>query len=287
MSPSDRAGEPIARAGTVQRAADGPHTDTPAYGPPQLPLALGSVIVIPCYNEAERLRRAELRDYFLGHADTGVLFVDDGSRDSTAEVLQALCVEIGPRAAMLRLSVNSGKAEAVRRGMLMAIASSPRFVAFWDADLATPLDLIDAFRGVLDEREHLLVVLGARVKLLGFDVQRHATRHFTGRVFATAASIVLQIPVYDTQCGAKMFRVSPAVTQAFSEPFMSRWIFDVEILARLLVHRRRGGAERPEACMFEYPLPRWEDVRGSKLSLGDYGRAAIDLARIWRRYTSA
>ena len=287
MSAPDRTDDPFTRAATLQRADEGELAHAAPHSQRLLPLALDSVVVVPCYNEEARLPRAEIRDYFLGRAGTGVLFVDDGSQDGTAETLEALCNDIGPRAAMLRLPLNAGKAEAVRRGMQAAMASRPRFLAFWDADLATPLALIEAFRGVLEERDHLLVVLGARVKLLGFDVERRATRHFSGRIFATAASIVLRIPVYDTQCGAKMFRMSPEAAQAFSEPFMSRWIFDVEILARLLVSRRRGGAERPEACMFEYPLPRWKDVRGSKLSIADYGRAAIDLTRIWWRYRSA
>ena len=81
-----------------------------------------------------------------------------------------------------------------------------------------------------------------------------------------------------------MFRATDVVTEAFAEPFVSRWIFDVEVLARLLARRRRDGAARPEDCMYEYPLPKWEDVGGSKLALRDYWRAALELSRIWRRY---
>lgn len=249
----------------------------------RLRTALGAVIVIPCYNEEKRLRRADILAYFERHTDLGVIFVDDGSRDRTVDVLRSLCAEIGPRAAMLPLPANRGKAEAVRAGLRSALKARPRYIAFWDADLATPLELITEFQKVLEERPHLLMVLGARVKLLGFDIERHAARHISGRLFATAASLALRIPVYDTQCGAKMFRVSPEVAEVFEQPFKSRWIFDVEILARLLARRRRDGADRPERCMLEFPLPQWEDVRGSKVSLRSYMRAAIDLTRIWWR----
>ncbi len=263
---------------------EAPTAETSGLWPGSLRTGLQTVVVIPCYNEEDRLRRADIRAYFERHADIGVIFVDDGSRDATGEVLRTLCSEIGQRAATLRLPANRGKGEAVRAGVRSAMGAQPRYIAFWDADLATPLELITEFRQVLAQRPHVLMVLGARVKLLGFDVERRASRHFSGRVFATATSLALRIPVYDTQCGAKMFRVSSEVAEAFEQPFMTRWIFDVEILARLLARRRRDGAERPEHCMFEFPLPKWEDIRGSKLSLRDYARAAVDLTRIWRRY---
>ena len=286
-----RRGDESGTGGVRHRPASWVHAYTaevhraPASG--ALGAAVLTVVVVPCYNEAARLPTAELLGHFESRPDLGVIFVDDGSTDETAEVLRALCEAIGPRATMLRLPVNSGKAEAVRAGLRCAIETNPRYIAFWDADLATPLALIASFEHLLDERPHLLMVLGARVKLLGFDIERRAARHVSGRVFATAASLALRIPVYDTQCGAKMFRVTPDVVAMLAQPFMSRWIFDVEMLARLLARRRRAGDRRPESCMHEFPLPRWQDVRGSRLSARDYVRAAVDLARIWWRYSRA
>jgi hypothetical protein len=68
--------------------------------------------------------------------------------------------------------------------------------------------------------------------MLGRDIRRSAFRHYAGRLFATFASLQLRLPVYDTQCGAKIFRATPEVVALFGRPFRLRWCFDVEVLSR-------------------------------------------------------
>ena len=126
--------------------------------------------------------------------------------------------------------------------------------------------------------------MGSRVALLGRDIRRSAVRHFTGRVFATAASIVLGLPVYDTQCGAKLFRVTPRFQELVSQPFRTRWIFDVEILARMVSETKPTNSDFARPTIYEYPLERWHDVQGSRLKLLDFVVAGIDLAAIYWRY---
>jgi hypothetical protein len=126
--------------------------------------------------------------------------------------------------------------------------------------------------------------MGARIKLLGRRVVRRASRHYLGRVFATAASLTLDLGVYDTQCGAKLFRVTPGTAEIFAERFISRWIFDVEIIARMIaVHRRRNGVP-VERLIYELPLQEWQDVGGSRIKLIDWPIAFVDLMRIYFRY---
>jgi dolichyl-phosphate beta-glucosyltransferase len=239
-----------------------------------------TIVVIPCYNEADRLDVAAFEDFARTRSNARLLFVDDGSTDATAAVLARLA-DAHPRRLLVRgLPHNRGKAEAVRQGLLEAFAYGPTYVGYWDADLATPLPAIAALRSVLEQKPDRHVVMGSRVALLGRRIERSAVRHYLGRVFATAASLVLRLPVYDTQCGAKMFRVSAAVRAVFAEPFLSRWIFDVEILARLPA--QFGAAD----VVYEQPLDRWVDVAGSKLRPRHFLLAAGDLLRIWRRYGS-
>src|SRR5687768_13536106 len=191
-----------------------------------------AIIVIPCYNEAGRLQVQVFQTFTCaGHA-LRFLFVDDGSTDDTWQVLQALHASDPQRFMIDRLPENAGKAEAVRQGVLRAWAAGAEYIGYWDADLATPLEAIPAFCDRLDARPDLLIVFGARVRLLGQTVARRAVRHYLGRIFATAASLVLGVAVYDTQCGAKLFRASAEVHSLFQRPFVTRWLFDVELLAR-------------------------------------------------------
>lgn len=234
-------------------------------------------LVVPCYNEAERLPRQAFLDFLGRTPDTSLLFVDDGSTDDTARVLQELAAAAGPAVRVLSLAGNVGKAEAVRCGILAAFEQRPAFVGFWDADLATPLAVVRDFLAVLDERPRVDIVIGSRVRLLGHDVRRRPVRHYAGRLFATAASLVLGLPVYDTQCGAKVFRASEAVRQAFASPFCSSWVFDVELLARYL---DAVGRERAERSICELPLMTWNDIPGSKVRIWHGFRAAWDLVRI-------
>ncbi len=227
-----------------------------------------TIISIPCFNEADRLRLGEFRR-FLELSEHGLLFVDDGSTDTTPQVLAEFC-EQNERAAVLRLSDNRGKGEAVRAGLLRSIAQQVDIVGYADADLATPVEEILRLIEVISE-EDVAAVIGSRIAFLGTEIERRAVRHYLGRVFATAASLILRKRVYDTQCGAKVFRTSDALARALAEPFRSRWAFDVELLGRLWVS---------PASIIEVPLRRWADVGGSKIGLMGMVRVAFDLVRI-------
>jgi len=244
---------------------------------PALPTRLQ--LVIPCYNEALRLDTSTFVRFVTARSDVGLLFVDDGSTDSTAQVLQALADKCAGRVDTLLLPRNRGKAQAVQRGMVAAMDKQPELVGYWDADLATPLDAIDEFINVLDTHSDIDIVMGSRVKLLGRRIDRHAHRHYAGRVFATAASLALGLEVYDTQCGAKIFRVNPQIQRVFATPFVSKWVFDVEILAR---YANVVGAGRASSSIYELPLTAWTDVPGSKVKVRHAARAFWDIARIWR-----
>jgi glycosyltransferase involved in cell wall biosynthesis len=241
-------------------------------------------LVIPCYNEAHRLRLEDFRSALDCMPWLSLLFVDDGSTDQTAAMLAPFCERHGDRSAIIALRANSGKGEAVRVGLQEALARSP-LVGYWDADLAAPLQEVGPLRATLLERSDIDWAWGIRLRSLGRDVQRKPLRHVLGRLFATVTSVLLRIPVYDSQCGAKLFRSNPVLVYALSSRFSARWIFDVELLARGMLLAPRSGVQA--ARILEQPLGRWTHQSGSKLRPIDFVRAVMELVGIVRRCTTA
>jgi dolichyl-phosphate beta-glucosyltransferase len=243
-----------------------------------------TVVVVPCYNEAKRLDIRAFSAFLSDPDEAHLLFVDDGSTDDTVRILRQLQTSFPSQVSVLELKQNGGKAEAVRQGMLKALASGrATVVGYWDADLATPLDSIRSFIGVLTLTPAIQMIFGSRVKLLGRHVERRPERHYLGRVFATVASLVLRLPIYDTQCGAKLFRSSPVMAKVFGEPFISKWIFDVEIIARY-IRLQPGRQAAVGQSIYEYPLEQWSDVGGSKVKPLDFVTAFFDLLKIRSKY---
>ena len=242
-----------------------------------------TVLVVPCYNEADRLAPEAFLRGLDEEPRLRLRLVDDGSTDGTLAVLRRIQAAAPDRVRVTACAKNGGKAEAVRQGVLASLESSPALVGYWDADLATPLPEVSRFIARLDARPEVRVVLGSRVRLLGYQIRRKASRHIFGRGFATVVSTMLSLHVYDTQCGSKVFRATPELAAAFAKPFMSRWVFDVELLIRLMAGWERQGLEAAEVIE-ELPLLSWEDVAGSKVSMLDALRAIGQVGAIGRRY---
>ena len=97
-------------------------------------------VVIPCYNEEERLMSKEFTDYIDKHTGYHLCFVNDGSKDKTLDVLHDLKKGREDFITVYDCEKNGGKAEAVRQGMLyMAKQEDLDYIGFLDADLSTDL----------------------------------------------------------------------------------------------------------------------------------------------------
>lgn len=236
-------------------------------------------VVIPCYNEEQRIPLDKFKDFTRSNQMFDFCFVNDGSKDKTAVVLEKFVHDNPGRFYFCDQQPNQGKAEAVRKGInyILAIGNYD-FVGFLDADLATPLEELPGLYRVVEERRSVQMVMGARLKRLGANVVRKNTRHYMGRVFATVVSVLYRLPVYDSQCGAKLIASGLAV-KIFDKPFHSQWLFDVE-----LILRTRELFPESATIIYEYPLNEWIEKGGSKIKFTHLLRMPGELLKIYRHY---
>ena len=229
-------------------------------------------LVVPCKNEALRLNPAAFREAIEEVPGLSLLFVDDGSTDATADVLAHLA-ESSPAIDALYLPQNLGKAEAVRAGIRHLLsAGGEGLVGFWDADLATPLSEVRRFVQAFGRDDRTELVVGIRWPHLGARIDRTIFRSCTGVFMKFLIRCVLTVPVYDTQCGAKVMTRALAA-RLFERPFVSRWLFDVELLRRMERRAVLRGVR-------ELPLEDWRDVGGSKMTFRAAVFSVFDLFRI-------
>lgn len=234
-------------------------------------------IIIPCYNEANRLPVDDYNSYLSKHMGK-LVFVNDGSKDQTIDVLKKIQKNHPLSVSILDLQNNVGKAEAIRRGILEMTSNLPDdILGYMDADLSTPFKEVGYFVEALENSDFNLI-FGSRIARIGANIHRFHSRHYFGRVVATMISIYLGIPIYDSQCGAKFFR-APFAHQIFSEPFVSRWLFDVEIFKRII----QGGMKVDDLC-YEMPLHTWIEKGDSKLTIRDVLNLPLEFFKIANYY---
>lgn len=230
-------------------------------------------VVIPAYNEEARVggTLARMTAWLDGRGeDYEILVVDDGSRDTTARVVEE-AARRQPRVRLLSLPANRGKGAAVRTGVL---ASRGGEVLFSDADLATPIEELAKLRAEL-ARGHDIAI-GSRA-LPGADirVRQHRVRELMGKTFNVIVRSLVGGAIRDTQCGFKLFRGDVA-RELFAASRVDGFAFDVEIL--LLARPRYKVAEVPVV---------WRHVEESRVSPGiDAAHMFVDVLRLKLRRKS-
>lgn len=229
-------------------------------------------LIIPMYREAGRIDAAvhALATSKLAEPDIEIIFVDDGSDDATSDRVQAVCLEAGLRAELVRLPMNQGKGAAVRAGVLQARGE---VVGFSDADLScAPDDIVRVFSAV--EAGDADVAIASRTDPdSALPVRQPLLRRSSGFVFNMALRALSLTKFADTQCGLKAFTQS-AARELFEPLRTRRFAFDVEVLARARVAR---------LTVKEIPVT-WQHVEASRVRpFADGSRMLLDAVAIrWR-----
>lgn len=238
-------------------------------------------IIVPCYNEGERINLNTFLEFSKKYNFINILFVNDGSTDDTSELL--LKIVDNKSIYLLNLTENQGKAQAVRKAALYINNSiSSEWIAYWDADLATPLEeILHMYNSILNNN-NLDIVFASRIKRIGSNINRSTSRHLIGRILSSFVSIILKLPIYDSQCGAKLIR-SSIIDIIFHDEFISKWLFDIELIAR---YRNYNGIKKTLCSLFEYPLLNWTEIPGSKIKFSYIFKIPIELYRINNKYNN-
>jgi CheY-like chemotaxis protein/glycosyltransferase involved in cell wall biosynthesis len=239
-------------------------------------------VVIPCYNEEERLLSDEFLRFINTNSGYHLCFVNDGSKDKTLEVLHTLRKGRENFITVYNCKQNGGKAEAVRLGMLhMAKKEDLDYIGFLDADLSTDLaDFDDLVKTI--ETSGFKIVSGSRIARMGADITKESARKIISLTINFFIRKILSMDFKDTQCGAKIFH-KDVIDVAFGKKFVTQWIFDVEIFKRMTIH---FGLQKAKSMLCEQPLKRWIHADGSKLSMKDSIKIVGQLGQIAWVYRS-
>jgi CheY-like chemotaxis protein len=233
-------------------------------------------VVIPCYNEEERLSGSQFLSFIDEYSGYNLCFVNDGSKDKTLEVLNSLREGREEYITVYNCAQNGGKAEAVRQGMLyMATHKKLDYIGFLDADLSTDFaDFEDLVATI--ESEDFKIVSGSRIQRMGAKIAKDSARAIISMTINFIIRQILSMNFKDTQCGAKIFE-RDVVEILFGQKFITKWLFDVEIFMRM---QKKFGLQRAKELVCEQPLKRWVHMDGSKLSMKDSIKIVFQLGQI-------
>jgi glycosyltransferase involved in cell wall biosynthesis len=223
-------------------------------------------IVIPVFNEISR-GSSEYWKVLSSNVEAKFVFVDDCSTDSTGDYLDSISRSMGVH--VIRHTRNQGKGEAIRSGFNYCMSENDNdngLVALLDADGAFTADEVNRILKICKEK--ILdgtydSIWTSRVKMAGRTIDRNKFRHLSGRIISTILGTADATLPYDTQSGFKIFKITDNLAKAMNAPFLTHWLFDIELLLRL---KRLGK----EFKVREEALEEWHEIGNSTIKPRNY-----------------
>lgn len=234
-----------------------------------------TAIIIPCYNEAKRLK-VENINTLLTETDATVFLANDGSTDTTLQLANRIAVANPERIKVIHFDKNEGKGKVVYKAVKKVLADNKYdYISYYDADFSTPTSELTKMIADI-KQNNINFIFASRLKRLNSTIERSTFRHYIGRIITTIVNFKFHLAIYDTQCGAKILS-KEAVKVAFEKPFYTKWLFDVEIFIRLrkqkLLHQSK-----------EFFLAEWKDISGSKLRWTDGFKIMREIVSLYLKY---
>lgn len=241
-------------------------------------------IIVPCYNEEKRFPVDAFLAFAEKHPEVLLCFVNDGSKDNTLAVLRGLQLQCPENICVHSLLQNGGKAEAVRQGMVYIYNNfEVTMLGFLDADLATKPEEWLQMAKYKEYYPQYGAIVGSRIQRLGANINRDDSRSLFSSIIKKFIKVILKTTFQDTQCGAKIFQRN-LVPFLFDQPFMTPWLFDVEIFLRL---QKKFGKTTLQKGVLEFPLMHWTEVGDSRLKLKHTIKIPMQLIKLHYQYNIA
>jgi len=214
-------------------------------------------MIVPCFNEEKRINL----DYWNKLAElpnVHWIFVNDGSSDGTKSLLNQI-----ENSSVINLESNSGKAEAIRKGILETFNKDQSEIfqfGYLDADSAFEIeDIKNVIKLSFSKESTYDSYWGSRVALSGRHIYRNNLRHILSRILITIFGYRLGNLPYDPQTGFKIFKFSNEQMAIFDKNFLTKWFLDLEILLRF------KAVNKKDMKIWEEPVNSWKDIEGSKI----------------------
>lgn len=234
-------------------------------------------VIVPCYNEGQRILENEYISFLNNHANFHLLFIDDGSTDNTFNVLSKL-EKKHEKISTLRLNENLGKAEAIRSGFNKIVNDNYDLIGYLDADLAIPFSEMLRLQEKINDGYHF--AFSSKKPTKDSELEIKFKRYFVGRVLSFMVSKSLKLKIYDTQCGSKLMQ-SDLASIAFKSSFFSSWLFDVEIIWRIIINNGRSFFKERA---IEVPVKKLIDRGSSRIKLSDLFSLPFEFFKIHSHY---
>lgn len=222
-------------------------------------------VVIPAYKESRRIGKTleDVGRYFKDKTYAyEIIVVNDGSPDSTAEVVRRYQKNL-PRLRLIDLKENRGKGNAVRCGMFEARG---KYRLFMDADNSVKVSEVEKFIQVMQDEKRDIAI--GSIAFGESSVAEHAGAHrrFLGSLAKFFVRIIAIQGIYDTQRGFKVF-TARAADVVFPKQRIDRFGFDIELLVIADLHGFSIG---------EVPVV-WDNPAGSTVRPSDYFKTLSEL----------
>jgi len=214
-------------------------------------------MIVPCFNEEKRINL----DYWNKLSEipnVHWIFVNDGSSDGTKSLLNQIS-----NSSVINLERNSGKAEAIRKGISDTFDKNPAEMfqfGYLDADSAFEIeDIKNVVKLSFSKESTFDSYWGSRVALSGRNITRNNLRHILSRILITIFGYRMGNLPYDPQTGFKVFKFNNEQMAIFDRNFETKWFVDIEILLRF------KAVNGKDMRIWEEPVNTWKDIEGSKI----------------------